>query len=1457
MENRKKIKALFIVIAAVFAICSICSISFADSKDPDALGHDREWWNFRNSADNNGVTDRAALTNADTTALKWAARYGTERKSSPTLPIIIDDKLYIGVDNQIICVNKKTGKELKRSDSMPSNVGFGMNSLLYADGKIFCLIEQGQIAAVDINTLQLSWVTERIGGQTLSPLSYKKINGTGYVYTGTWNSETDDGSYVCASTDNSNLTDSTRTINGKTVNVKQKKLTWDFTPARDDSSLAVLPDKDNSKHRGFYWAGAYVNDKYLAVGTDDGSEENQSTSTAVYYSLNPVTGKVIDRIDGIKGDIRSTTVYYKNHLYFSTKGGRLYKAAVSDDGHFSGYSVYELEGETSASPVIYNDRLYIGVCANEGKYDSDATHHFDVIDVSGDLTRNSKIYEIPVKGYPQAPALLSTSHVNEDYNGDGKPDDRVYVYFTYNAPPGGIYYFYDEPGRKSAPSGQGNLYIPESEMQQYCLSSIAEDRDGTIYFKNDSNYLMALERNDAYFNNVQFDQLDKDGNKLSTPVKWNQKFRAGTASYELKAASSAEKVSIKLNLPAGTEARINDNPYDSDGRNVVGLTDPDSNTIAITAIHDKYTRTYKFNITKQSANADLSTLFINQSNSFDSRDKDYKFTTDFKPDQADYQTNILTDRPSFYRLWAEPQSKDASVKVYADNYVGELDKDNSIPARGNDHTYYPIYVKDWKKDITITINVAAENGTNKKTYTVKITRQTKVSGITLNKSSLDLVSGDSTELDIQFTPPDSTDKRVKWASSDDNVVSVTDASETADDGYVSNAKANISAETDGTAIVTAKSEDGSYTASCEINVTSIDTVRNKAIKDLNEYKKDNQYRTKESADKENITNQAVENINSSKSGTDIDSIVTNAKSKIDQLITASDYVNKLKNEAADKSAELSGYKKKDDYRDTQWSEIETILSDTSKDFERIISTASENMDSTDDMDKIDTAASDAKSKIDKVKTDQFLTEVDNSIADLKSYKNKSDYREAEQKQMDSILADAESSLNTASTNMEIRQIVSSAKTSFDALTTNNAYSDTAVKTLNEAKYNALLTLRTYPEKLADSADETIKSAEKYWAENYREAELQERQSIINKYTANIQNAESEQDLPSYLSAAENQLNSLKSSEGYLQDARDEAINRLNQYKESDYRTEQWKKVEQYIRDATDEINQVQTSSDQTAENKIKEITDNAVANIQKVETNLNSTKEESKKRIREYAEKLKEKGTDTYNLAQLEEIDDIVAAAETQINEADDPDSVEEIKNAKIKELDDVKTSSEILSEAKDSAIANIKQRINTLKKSKKYASAQQKEMDTIFSDYSLKIKSSRTAHDVYKYEADAFKALDKVKTAAQITQAKISKAKNTKATITVKIRKSGTTVNWKKVSGVSGYKVYRSDKKSNGYKTIKTYTNNKKFSFADKKIKKKKSKKHRTYYYKVRTYTKINGKTYYGKWSNMKSVKS
>ncbi len=69
--------------------------------------------------------------------------------------------------------------------------------------------------------------------------------------------------------------------------------------------------------------------------------------------------------------------------------------------------------------------------------------------------------------------------------------------------------------------------------------------------------------------------------------------------------------------------------------------------------------------------------------------------------------------------------------------------------------------------------------------------------------------------------------------------------------------------------------------------------------------------------------------------------------------------------------------------------------------------------------------------------------------------------------------------------------------------------------------------------------------------------------------------------------------------------------------------------------------------------------------------------------------------------------------------------------------------------------------------------------------------------------------------------------------------------VRWKKVSGVSGYQIYRSAKKSGKYKRIKTVGR------GTSKFTNKRLKRGKRYYYKVRAYKKVRGKKIYSSYSS------
>lgn len=415
---------------------------------PDYSG---EWPTFRNSKNNNALTNTVTPDSAATAELKWVKKYGTGWSASTSIPIIVNNNVYFIMGSKIIRADKANGDVL-REGTLKGSAGFSTNSLVYAEGMVFAQVGNGVIQAFNADTLESLWVTEAIGGQTISPITYYN----GYIYTGMWRGETNMQNFACFS-----VTDEDPTNGFET-----KYATW------------LMPHMG-----GYYWVGAYVNDVCAVFGSDDGTSDSNSP-TAVLYSVNPVTGSVIDTINDVKGDIRCCVVYESGRVYFTTKGGYLYSVGLNSNGTFDHASIKSIQiGSMSTStPVIYKGRLYVG-CSGKGyDWDGDSGSGIAVVDVSGG--KLDIIYKASTPGYPQAGALVSTAF--EAATG------KVYVYTTYNNNPGGIYIIEDSAGQTEPSANNGNLYVPEKAYQQYCISTICADSEGTLYYKNDSGALIAV-----------------------------------------------------------------------------------------------------------------------------------------------------------------------------------------------------------------------------------------------------------------------------------------------------------------------------------------------------------------------------------------------------------------------------------------------------------------------------------------------------------------------------------------------------------------------------------------------------------------------------------------------------------------------------------------------------------------------------------------------------------------------------------------------------------------------------------------------------------------------------------------------------------------------------------------------------------------------------------------------------
>lgn len=433
---------------------------------------------------NNGVTSAPIPVESLNTELSWATKLGDGYSSGAVgCPILVDGDLVTYSGKRIYRVDTVSGEVLAQG-TMAETTSFGINNATYYGGMIFVGLAGGRIQAFDAKTLKSLWLfQDDLGGQPNCPITVYD----GYLYTGFWLAEDRDAHFVCLS-----ITDE-----DPAQTLEQKLPTWTVT-----------------RRGGFYWAGAYVNDDFVLVGTDDGQSgcidsTGAPNRSSALLMLDPRTGALLDSREGLPGDIRSAASYDAgtDAYYFATKGGYFCQAQVGKDASGS-WKITQLRelalsngsgsrknpAMSTCTPVVYNGRAYLGV-SGVGQFTAWSGHNITVID----LTSWSIAYSVPTQGYPQTSGLLTTAYDSTGY---------VYVYFFDNYTPGTLRVLRDKPGQtapehttteKYTNKGQTTVYdsayalfTPSGNQVQYAICSPIADRYGTVYFKNDSAHLMAF-----------------------------------------------------------------------------------------------------------------------------------------------------------------------------------------------------------------------------------------------------------------------------------------------------------------------------------------------------------------------------------------------------------------------------------------------------------------------------------------------------------------------------------------------------------------------------------------------------------------------------------------------------------------------------------------------------------------------------------------------------------------------------------------------------------------------------------------------------------------------------------------------------------------------------------------------------------------------------------------------------
>jgi outer membrane protein assembly factor BamB len=334
--------------------------------------------------------------------------------------------------------------------------------------------------------MKIVWTSEAFSGQSLSTVTYFD----GYVYAGTTKTPAGDtsGTFYCLDA-----------ANGRTV--------WTYE------------NEENSC--GYYWSGGIVYGNAIYFAGDNGILVSHSLTSSDVYAT-----KILSKNGKIRAGITCDT---KNGLLYTTSNdGTVYRIEVSTDGKI--LSILDkkiIAGSKSANctstPTVWNNRLYVGSLA-------DAYGYLSVLDA----TTLEPYYHVRTGQYKEvkSSALVSTGFSKAENN------QTVYVYFTCNAVPGGVYMIEDNETAKSA--SLQTVYEPT--QKQYCISSVFADTDGTLYYSNDSGNLFALQEL-----SVNTDASLSSAIKKPSKLRWKYKKQKWILSFQKNEKNSQTLIYVRYN----------------------------------------------------------------------------------------------------------------------------------------------------------------------------------------------------------------------------------------------------------------------------------------------------------------------------------------------------------------------------------------------------------------------------------------------------------------------------------------------------------------------------------------------------------------------------------------------------------------------------------------------------------------------------------------------------------------------------------------------------------------------------------------------------------------------------------------------------------------------------------------------------------------------------------------------
>lgn len=613
------------------------------------------WHSFRGSDSNMAVTDAKTPAAPETTVLKWARQF---QDAKPTPQIIADNALITMSGTTLYKLDLQTGETIA-TGTMAAASRYTYTPPAYANGVIYCALNDGIVQAFDAVTLEAKWkYTDELGGQDQVPVTCSD----GYVYTGFYSgSETGtNASFVC-------------------LNANTGEKVW-----------------SREAEGGFYWTAPVVIGDTIIIGSDNGAGTSGAAATADshVYSLNKKTGAVISDIT-VSGDQRSGIAYSaeKGRIYFTTKAGFLCSAAVdAAAGTLSDVRAVDQGTASTSTPIVYGDKVYFGLSRSlNGNATGFAVADADTLE---------QLYVVKMKGYPQCSFLLSTAY----YETEGK----LYFYSTYNAEPGGLSLIKVDPAKNTADGAELVEIYRANGYSQYCINSPICGADGTIYYKNDSGAVMAVGINEAYLSGLS-----------SNVGEWNADFSVDVMEYELVVPIGTASVTLTPTCCEGGTAAVQTvDLVDGAATAFVAVTKGDATRTYTVSIREAMASASLGELKVSENNSYTNTATDKElSPAFAADTLFYKVTTITNSDAASFFARVwptAADPNATVKAYAVSNIKDGKF----DEETGELPSGKS-----SDHTRFGVYFADITKPAVIRIAVTAEDGVTVQNYTLVLSTE--------------------------------------------------------------------------------------------------------------------------------------------------------------------------------------------------------------------------------------------------------------------------------------------------------------------------------------------------------------------------------------------------------------------------------------------------------------------------------------------------------------------------------------------------------------------------------------------------------------------------------------------------------------------------------------------------------------------------------------------------------------